>query len=43
MYSQSGLIAWVRSNGSYADIHVGAVTESAIKDFGEHLGMFEME
>lgn len=41
MYSKSGLIAWIRSNGLYADIHVGAVTEECIKDFGEHLGAIE--
>ena len=41
MYSNSGLIAWIRSNGSYADIHVGAMTEEAIDAFGGHLGEIE--
>ena len=38
MYSDAGLMAWIRSNGSYADIHVGAEKESDIDAFGEHLG-----
>lgn len=38
MYSLTGLIAWIRSNGSYADIHAGATTEAYIDAFGEHLG-----
>lgn len=41
IYSMSGLIAWIRSNGSYADIHVGAMTEEAIDAFDEHLGEIE--
>lgn len=38
MYSDAGLMAWIRSNGSYADIHVGAEKESDIDAFGDHLG-----
>lgn len=38
LYSEDGLIAWIRSNGFYADIHVGAPDESYIVALGEHLG-----
>ncbi len=38
MYSDEKLIAWIRSNGFYADIQVGAVDESHIIALGEHLG-----
>lgn len=38
MYSNDKLIAWIRSNGFYADIHAGAVDEAHIDALGEHLG-----
>lgn len=38
MYSDEKLLAWIRSNGFYADIHAGAVSESHLESFGEHLG-----
>lgn len=38
MYSEEGLIAWIRSNGFYADIHAGAEEESHLDALGEHLG-----
>ncbi|MCM1543507.1 MAG: hypothetical protein NC121_19955 [Blautia sp.] len=38
MYSEDGLIAWIRSNGSYADIHAGGAEEAHLEAFGEHLG-----
>ena len=38
MYSEEGLIAWIRSNGFYGDIHAGAVTEEEVEEFGKHLG-----
>lgn len=38
MYSNDGLIAWIRSNGFYADIHAGAVDEEQLAAFGSHLG-----
>jgi len=39
MYSDEKLIAWIRSNGSYADIHAGAVEEAHLEAFGNHLGL----
>lgn len=38
MYSDEKLIAWIRSNGFYADIHAGAVDEAHLEALGEHLG-----
>lgn len=38
MYSAQGLIAWIRSNGFYADIHAGAFDEAQLDAFGRHLG-----
>lgn len=38
MYSDEKLLAWIRSNGFYADIHAGAVDETHLEVFGEHLG-----
>ncbi|MDE6621939.1 MAG: hypothetical protein K2K74_15905 [Lachnospiraceae bacterium] len=38
MYSDEKLIAWIRSNGFYADIHAGAIDESHLEAFGKHLG-----
>lgn len=38
MYSDEKLIAWIRSNGFYADIHAGATDESHLEAFGTHLG-----
>lgn len=38
MYSDEKLLAWIRSNGSYADIHAGAIDEAHLETFGEHLG-----
>lgn len=38
MYSDEKLLAWIRSNGIYADIHAGAVDEEHLNAFGEHLG-----
>lgn len=38
MYSDEKLLAWIRSNGFYADIHAGAVDEAHLETFGEHLG-----
>lgn len=38
MYSDEKLIAWIRSNGFYSDIQVGAVEESHIIALGECLG-----
>lgn len=37
MYSDS-LIAWIRSNGFYSDIKVGASDEKHIDVLGSHLG-----
>lgn len=37
MYSESGLIAWIRSNGFYGDIHAGADNESELDELSEHL------
>lgn len=38
MYSDEKLLAWIRSNGFYADIHAGAIDETHLDAFGEHLG-----
>lgn len=38
MYSEDGLIAWIRSNGLYGDVHAGAEDEGQLEDFREHLG-----
>ena len=38
MYSTDGLIAWIRSNGLYADIHAGAEVDAHLEALGEHLG-----
>lgn len=38
MYSDEKLLAWIRSNGFYADIHAGAIDEEHLNAFGEHLG-----
>lgn len=38
MYSDEGLLAWIRSNGMYADIHAGAACEEHLNAFAEHLG-----
>lgn len=37
MYSEDGLIAWIRSNGFYADIHAGATEDAHLDALGEHL------
>lgn len=38
MYSDEKLIAWIRSNGFYADIHAGAVEEAHLEALGKDLG-----
>lgn len=38
MYSDEKLLAWIRSNGFYADIHAGATDEAHLVAFSEHLG-----
>lgn len=38
MYSEDKLIAWIRSNGFYADIHAGADNETHLEALGKHLG-----
>ncbi len=38
MYSEDGLIAWIRSNGFFADIHAGATEESHLDALGAYLG-----
>lgn len=38
MYSEAGMIAWIRSNGFYADIYAGAEVEAHLEALGEHLG-----
>jgi len=38
MYSKQGLIAWIRSNGFYADIHAGADDAAQLDALGTHLG-----
>ncbi|MCM1045104.1 MAG: hypothetical protein NC417_06315 [Candidatus Gastranaerophilales bacterium] len=37
MYSDDKLLAWIRSNGVYADIHAGAVAEAHLEAFAKHL------
>lgn len=39
MYSDEKLLAWIRSNGFYADIHAGAMVEQHLEALGEHLGL----
>ena len=41
LYSNDGLIAWIRSNGFYADIHAGAADEAPLEALAEHLGAME--
>ena len=41
MYSDNGLIAWIRSNGFYVDIHAGANDEVQLEALAEHLGAME--
>ena len=41
MYSDNGLIAWIRSNGFYADIHAGANDVAQLEALAEHLGAME--
>lgn len=41
LYSTNGLIAWIRSNGFYADIHAGAADEAQLEALAEHLGAME--
>lgn len=38
MYSDEQLIAWIRSNGHYADIHAGANDEQQLEALRKHLG-----
>lgn len=38
MYAENGLIAWIRSNGFYADIHAGGAKEEHLEALGRHLG-----
>jgi len=38
MYSDEKMIAWIRSNGFFADIHAGAMDETHLEKLGEHLG-----
>lgn len=38
MYSDEKLLAWIRSNGFYADIHAGAADEAHLDALGKHLG-----
>lgn len=38
MYSEDGMIAWIRSNGFYGDIHAGATKEEDLESLGKHLG-----
>ena len=38
MYSDEKLLAWIRSNGFYADIHAGAAAEAHLEALAEHLG-----
>lgn len=37
MYSDEKLLAWIRNNGFYADIHIGAVEQTHLEAFGVHL------
>lgn len=39
MYSDEKLIAWIRSNGFYADIHAGAMQEAHLDVLFVHLGV----
>ncbi len=39
LYTEEGLIAWIRSNGSYGDIHAGAPAEAQLEDLQAHLGL----
>lgn len=38
LYSEERLIAWIRSNGFYADIHAGADDAAQLDALGTHLG-----
>lgn len=38
MYSNEKLLAWIRSNGFYADIHAGAMEETHLEEFSDHMG-----
>lgn len=38
MYSENKVIAWIRSNGLYADIHAGAEADTYLEALGEYLG-----
>ncbi|MCM1525693.1 MAG: hypothetical protein NC091_00445 [Bacteroides sp.] len=38
MYSDEKLLAWIRSNGFYADIHAGAMEETHLEEFSDHMG-----
>ena len=38
IYSDNGLLAWIRSNGFYSDIHAGAHDEASLERLAEHLG-----
>lgn len=38
LYSDEKLIAWIRSNGFYADIHAGADDEAQLEKLGDCLG-----
>lgn len=38
MYSEDKLIAWIRSNGFYGDVLVGALDKRHLEEFREHLG-----
>ncbi|MBE6754363.1 MAG: hypothetical protein E7559_08470 [Ruminococcaceae bacterium] len=37
MYSEEGLITWIRSNGLYADIHAGASNDALLDTLTEKL------
>lgn len=37
IYSYDGLLAWIRGNGIYADIHAGAPDEAALDELGKLL------
>lgn len=38
VYTDEKLIAWIRSNGFYGDIHAGAFDEAHLEALGRHLG-----
>ncbi len=38
IYSNEKLIAWIRSNGFYADIHTGAIDKVHLEALDKHLG-----